>query len=54
MSIKFDINKIEIVPHYKYLGLTIDQKLNFEQHVKNPINNKKNKLYTNSENSEYL
>ena len=48
------MRKLQIVPTYKYLGINLDQTLNFNYHLKNVVTQISHKLYILSKNRRFL
>ena len=54
VEINIEDEILQIVPTYKYLGIFMDQNLNFNYHLKNVINSISHKLYVFSKIRRYL
>ena len=54
MSIKLQDTDLQVVDHYKYLGVTLDKNLNFRLHIENLLKTLKYKIYILAKLRSYL
>ena len=54
MSIKLKDTDLQVVDHYKYLGVTLDKNLNFRLHIENLLKTLKYKIYILAKLRSYL